>query len=155
MMALISFLALLILISNHDITYAQHPDKDSSTECRTALFIATFEKVAKDFSELRGWKVSLQSYNDLSCRPLDMGDGKPAYMANVIITVLPPAPQYKHYFYGVFHIHFSPDGRWIPTAGSTIYPWKTSDEGGTWNFEWCDFIRSVYPTELKQQGCVD
>lgn len=72
-------------------------------------------------------------------------------MAN--IALMARKENSDEYFYGIFHIHFHKDGKIISSV--PIHDWITvrGSKDPLVLSTWCDFIRSVYPTELKQQRC--
>lgn len=74
-------------------------------------------------------------------------------MAN--IALMARKENSDEYFYGIFHIHFHKDGKIISSV--PIYDWITvrGFKDPLVLSTWCNFIRNVYPTEPKQQGCRD
>lgn len=80
----------------------------------------------------------------------DIGCGKTEHMAN--IAILAPEKPGK-YYYSIFHVHFDEGGNIISLAA--FFPWKILkdiNDPSVW-LDWCDIIRSVYPNEIKAQGC--
>ncbi len=51
---------------------------------------------------------------------------------------------------GIFHVHFSRHGKAIIRYQVS---WDNLEDINGWKTPWCDFIRSVYPNELEEQGC--
>ena len=69
-------------------------------------------------------------------------------MANVVVLTRRGDGQAV---YGIFHIHFSENGKLESAAAFKDFTvFYTQQE---WKNEWCNIIRSVYPQELNEQGC--
>lgn len=71
-------------------------------------------------------------------------------MANIAMVVFDK--KLMEYFYAILHVHFNDDGGLIGTPGSMVN-WKSTKNEDDWKNEWCNFIGTVYPEEIIQQGC--
>ena len=79
--------------------------------------------------------------NDMMCTD-------PEWMANVTITVTDPRT--RESWYGIFHVHVTPDGTF--KSGSSYYQpeWVSFTRPIEWQTRWCDYI-TVYPEDYKKQ----
>lgn len=85
--------------------------------------------------------------NDLSYDP-------PQCMANFLIYVF--TRDIGKDYYGIFHIHYSLDGKWVKTSEVSEDEWKISYNKDDWKNYWCNFLSNSierYKSELKEQGC--
>lgn len=73
-------------------------------------------------------------------------------MKNALVQFELPKP---YYAYTIIHIHFTSTGIWLPRDGSINIQWTYTTDKEEWRIAWCDFIRSVYHHELKEQGCTE
>jgi len=72
-------------------------------------------------------------------------------MADVLIIVMLTTG--KRLYYQI-HIHFSHEGILEETGMATHAKWMSFNDDSEWQEEWCEFVQSVYPEELKEQGCL-
>lgn len=60
------------------------------------------------------------------------------------------------YRYGVFHLHFSSEGKLIPTEGSAATLWRETGDRLWWREEWCHHLKTSmqsYASKLGRYGC--
>ncbi len=88
--------------------------------------------------------VLVIAFNDAQCVA-------PEYMANfaIIVVELP-----GNYYYNISHVHFSKEGSFI--SGAFLLDWKLlRNLDDPYIIEqWCGFVKSVYPEELKKFECI-
>ena len=88
--------------------------------------------------------------NDILCETNE-------HMANVAILVIEEDNENAvHYYFGIFHIHFSPAGKFV--SSSAITPWKSYNDKSKEVISdmataWCDLITNVYPAEKEKWSC--
>lgn len=118
--------------------------KVTEAECLTALEIALFAFVKEGgaFPNRRA-AFRLQAYNDLMCTDAE-------WMMNIAISVY--EVEKDEYWYGVFHIHFLPNGTFKSAAPFNTPAWQrqataVSEE---WKVSWCENIRTVYPDDFAK-----
>lgn len=101
--------------------------------------------IERDFS--MSWKrvfssrvAEVMAVNDVRCEA--------EYMANTAIILQDGAK----ILFGIFHVHFSPEGKFISSAPVT--PWKQYPDRNDPRIDafWRDFIKTVYPEEMKKPG---
>lgn len=86
--------------------------------------------------------VSVPAHNDIFCQ-------RPECMANVVIVA---EPNNHKAFYDIFRIHLSADGA-LQSAVRDSKKWHNMTKPDGWKASWRDFVKSVYPHELKEQEC--
>lgn len=75
------------------------------------------------------------------------------YMADLAVLVDLGKRTYR---FGIFHMHFSHQGKLIPTSGSSAGHWFETRDKNAWHREWCRHLKhsmESYKTELKKFGC--
>lgn len=82
--------------------------------------------------------VEVTAVNDVRCE-------SEAYMANCAVIL----EDGSKILFGIFHIHFSHEGKFISSAPVT--PWKQYSERNDPKIDaaWQDFIQKVYPEEMN------
>jgi len=126
------------------LTFSQvSADNTPTPECTLKILSAAFELAERDFLHLAG--MLIPAMNDIRCEE--------EHMANVVIIVTEwDGQKNPSYSYAIFHIHFSPAGKLI-SAANFLPAWQPLRHQDAWKGDWCNIISSVYPKELKEQGC--
>lgn len=127
-----------------------HETESPVSQCHRAMTMAAVTFAKNEFAaqeeepsiDSPAIIVTIPAHNDIFCQG-------PEYMANVVIVA---EPESHKAFYGIFHIHFSADGT-LQSAAGVSKEWHNMQRPDGWKASWCDFIKSVYPNELKEQGC--
>lgn len=139
-------LLILIIISILVLRPARQILVHSLPLCNTRIEKVIKTLVKRDFpgswnSFFTSTIVEVMAVNDVRCE-------NEAYMANFAV-ILEDGPKI---LFGIFHIHFSLEGKFISSAPVT--PWKQYPNRNDPKIDaaWQDFIQKVYPEEMKKPG---
>ena len=140
------FLTLAIAAS----TFAEAPND----KCKDHLLKAATELVRNDFVTNPVFEINIPAANDFQC----FEEPDLESMANAVVIVMSdiikPTRDFGHvYFFGIFHIHFTNVGVLASAVSFEEYKWQLLEKSDDWKKSWCAIIRSVYPGELKENGC--
>ncbi|OGZ08840.1 MAG: hypothetical protein A3D65_01960 [Candidatus Lloydbacteria bacterium RIFCSPHIGHO2_02_FULL_50_13] len=98
--------------------------------------------------------IKVVTLNDLMCTD-------PEWMGNVVVVVEVRKLHNVHsgtdategWWFGIFHIHFLPDGTFRSAASINDPTWTPMRSEIGWRPDWCDLLRTVYPEDFKKE-CV-
>ena len=85
---------------------------------------------------------AIPAHNDMMCTD-------PEWMMNAVVTVEDTIT--NEAWYGIFHIHVSPDGTLKSPLAHETSPWIKYTQPAEWQMKWCDFIDGLYPDDHKAQ----
>ena len=85
---------------------------------------------------------AVPTHNDMMCTD-------PEWMMNAVVTV--EDTRTKESWYGIFHVHVTPDGMLKSPSSHETSPWIKYKHPREWQVKWCDFINGLYPEDYKAQ----
>lgn len=114
------------------------PPKFCGLESETFLI----ELIKKDLPSINFFDILVVAGNDLQCQ-------EPEYMVNLEVIVVEGPGKYH---YGIFHIHFSKNGKLISAAAINQWQGTNNLDDSSIDNNWCSFIKSVYPKDIFEQA---
>lgn len=111
--------------------------------CGVESEILLIELIKKDLPSINFFDILVVAGNDLQCQ-------EPEYMVNLEVIVVEGPGKYH---YGIFHIHFSKNGKLISTVAIDQWQSTNSLDDKSINNKWCSFIKNVYPEDSFKQLC--
>lgn len=87
--------------------------------------------------------VKVVAFNDLSCANAE-------WRVNIVVVMGSPTDASS--YFGLFHVRFLPDGtlQSIKTLSATNGVWTKVGTGFSWREEWCDLLKTAYPSDYRQ-----